>query len=284
MFKPKPEWLKVKAQSNAELSQVEELIKGLSLNTVCDEATCPNRVECYGRKTATFMILGRRCSRNCLFCNVEKNSPDNVDVDEPKKVAQAVKTLNLRHVVVTSVTRDDLVDGGASHFASVIDEIRKSNSTTKIEVLIPDFKGDTSSLKVVLDAKPDILGHNIETVERIFPIIRSMADYNKSLTLLKNSKTIDKSIYTKSAIMVGLGETREEVIEVFSDLRKVDCDFLSIGQYLCPSKKHYQVQEYIHPEIFEHYKLTALEMGFKYVASGPLVRSSYQADKALEIV
>lgn len=282
MFTPKPGWLKVKTQCNISLSEVEELIKGLSLNTVCDEAACPNRIECYGRKIATFMILGRKCTRNCAFCNVEKNHPQIVNEDEPSKVAQAITILNLKHVVITSVTRDDLIDGGASHFAKVIKEIRKINKKVTIEVLIPDLQGKVDALQNIVDAKPDIIGHNIETVPRIFPIIRSMADYNRSLTLLKRSKLMDSSIYTKSAIMVGLGETQEEVLQVFKDLRSVDCDFLSIGQYLSPSKQHYQVQEYIHPDIFDYYKKVGLDMGFKYIASGPLVRSSYQADKALE--
>ncbi|MFA6309038.1 MAG: lipoyl synthase [Clostridia bacterium] len=282
MITPKPEWLKIKAQSNINLNEVEELIKGLSLNTVCDEAACPNRIECYGRRTATFMILGRNCTRNCQFCNVEKNHPQPVDENEPKNIAQAVKILNLKHVVITSVTRDDLKDGGASHFARVVDEIRKTNKEIAIEVLIPDFRGDINALKIVVNSKPNIIGHNIETVPRLFKPIRSKADYNLSLELLKNSKQIDETIFTKSSIMLGLGETKDEVLKVFKDLRNADCDFLCVGQYLAPSKKHYPVQEYIHPDIFDYYKKMAFEMGFKNVSSGPLVRSSYQADKALE--
>jgi lipoic acid synthetase len=282
MITPKPEWLKIKAQSNINLTEVEELIKGLSLNTVCDEAACPNRIECYGRRTATFMILGRNCTRNCQFCNVEKNQPQPVDENEPKNIAQAVKILNLKHVVITSVTRDDLKDGGASHFARVVDEIRKTNKEIAIEVLIPDFGGDVNALKIVANSKPNIIGHNIETVPRLFEPVRSKADYNLSLALLKNSKQIDETIFTKSSIMLGLGETEDEVLMVFKDLRNADCDFLCVGQYLAPSKKHYPVQEYIHPDIFDYYKRAAIETGFKNVSSGPLVRSSYQADKALE--
>lgn len=278
----KPEWLKIKAQNSSSLIEVETLLKGLSLNTVCDEAACPNRFECYGRKTATFMILGRKCTRNCSFCNVEKTSPQTVDENEPENVAKAIETLKLKHVVITSVTRDDLDDGGAAHFAKVIKAVKKINEKVAIEVLIPDFKGKIDALKLVADEKPDIIGHNIETIPRLFPVIRSLANYNLSLTLLKNSKQLDSTIYTKSAIMLGLGETWDEVLAVFSDLRQVDCDFLSIGQYLSPSKKHFPVAEYIHPDMFDRYKQAALDLGFKYVASGPLVRSSYQADKALE--
>ncbi len=279
---PKPEWLKVKAQSNANLSEVEELIKGLELNTVCDEAACPNRLECFGRRTATFMILGRNCTRNCRFCNVEKSDPQAVDADEPIKVARAVETLNLKHVVVTSVTRDDLKDGGASHFAEVINEIRRRNNEVKIEVLIPDFKGNLEALNKVVNAKPDIIGHNVETIPRLYSEIRSMADYGRSLALLKNSKSADKNIFTKSSVMLGLGETEDEIISVFKDLRQVDCDFLTVGQYLAPSKLHYPVQEYIHPDQFERYKKIGYDLGFKFVASGPFVRSSYHADEALE--
>lgn len=279
---PKPEWLKIKAQSNVNLDDVEKLIKGLSLNTVCDEAACPNRIECFGRRTATFMILGRNCTRNCAFCNVEKNHPQDVDENEPSKIAEAVKILNLKHVVITSVTRDDLTDGGALHFAKVVNEIRKTNKKIKIELLIPDFRGDIAALKVVADSKPDIIGHNMETVPRLYPEIRSKADYKRSLAVLENLKSIDGKIYTKSSIMLGLGETETEVLQVLKELRINDCDFLSVGQYLSPSKKHYPVREYIHPDIFEKYRKAALDMGFKYVASGPLVRSSYHADKALE--
>ncbi len=278
----KPKWLKVQVRDNTNFPEIEGMIEELSLNTVCREAACPNRIECYSRRTATFMILGRKCTRNCSFCNVEKNIPEAVDDNEPANVAKAINKLNLKHVVITSVTRDDLDDGGSTHFANVIRKVREENSNVKIEVLIPDFLGKKYALQNIADAKPDIIGHNIETVARIFPIIRSLADYDRSMTLLKESKNIDNSIFTKSAIMLGLGETEVEVLKVFEDLRNVDCDFLSIGQYLAPSKEHYPVQEYVHPDAFDYYKEVAQGMGFKYVASGPFVRSSYQADRALD--
>lgn len=225
------------------------------------------------------MILGRMCTRNCKFCNVEKNKPQPVDPDEPIHVAKAVTQLNLRHVVITSVTRDDLSDGGAGHFAEVIEEIKKLDDKVIVEVLIPDFKGDCNALTKVVEASPEIINHNVETVPRLYPSVRPMAVYKRSLELLKNVKNMNAKIYTKSGIMLGLGEQKEEVLSLFKDLRDVGCDFLTVGQYLAPSKKHHPVIEYIHPDIFEEYRKKALEMGFAYVASGPLVRSSYQADK-----
>lgn len=278
----KPGWLKIKVQDNSDKRQVEEMLGRLGLNTVCEEANCPNRMECFSRRTATFMILGRRCTRNCTFCNVEKNTPDPVDGQEPMHVAQAVTELGLRHVVITSVTRDDLHDGGAGHFAEVIRRIRKADGMVTIEVLIPDFKGNLEALKTVIDADPDIINHNVETVPRLYPEVRPMAVYARSLELLGRVKSINNKIYTKSGIMLGLGETRDEVLKVFDDLRSEDCDFLTIGQYLAPSKHHHPVVEYIHPDIFEKYKEKAQEAGFRYVASGPFVRSSYHAEQALK--
>lgn len=278
----KPEWLKIKVQDNSDKRQVEEMLGRLGLNTVCEEANCPNRMECFSRRTATFMILGRRCTRNCTFCNVEKNTPDPVDSQEPMHVAQAVTELGLRHVVITSVTRDDLHDGGAGHFAEVIRRIRKADGMVTIEVLIPDFKGNLEALKTVIDADPDIINHNVETVPRLYPEVRPMAVYARSLELLGRVKSINNKIYAKSGIMLGLGETRDEVLKVFDDLRSEDCDFLTIGQYLAPSKLHHPVVEYIHPDIFEKYKEKAQEAGFRYVASGPFVRSSYHAELALK--
>ncbi|HHW49338.1 MAG TPA: lipoyl synthase [Clostridiaceae bacterium] len=280
----KPEWLKIKVQNTEELAEVERILRKLSLNTVCDEANCPNKMECFSKKTATFMILGRVCTRNCTFCNVSKEKPTVVDEEEPAHVAEAVKELGLRHVVITSVTRDDIPDGGSGHFAEVIKRVRDVNKDVIIEVLIPDFKGDEAALLKVVDAKPHIINHNIETVPRLYPEVRPMAVYERSLKLLENVKAMDRSIYTKSGIMLGLGEKKEEVIKVFEDLRSVDCDFLTIGQYLSPSKRHHPVVEYIHPDEFERYKEISLNMGFKYVASGPLVRSSYQAEKAFEMI
>lgn len=281
MHQKKPEWLKIKVQGSQEQREVERILEKLSLNTVCEEASCPNRLECFGRKTATFMILGRVCSRNCTFCNVEKNKPQPVDDNEPINIAKAVSEMHLKHVVITSVTRDDLPDGGAGHFAKVIEEIRKPNRKVSIEVLIPDFKGDKEALQQVIAAKPEIINHNVETVPHLYPTVRPMAIYKRSLDLLANVKGFSKDIYTKSGIMLGLGENEEDVIGVLKDLRKIDCDILTIGQYLAPSKKHHPVIEYIHPDIFERYRKIGMDMGFKYVAAGPLVRSSYMADKAL---
>lgn len=282
MCQPKPDWLKVKAQDSQNKAEVEKLVAKLSLHTVCEEANCPNMLECFSRRTATFMILGRVCTRNCTFCNVTKGPSQPVDAEEPENVAKAVKELNLRHAVITSVTRDDLEDGGAGHFARVIGEIKKRAPEVIIEVLIPDFKGDLDALKKVIEAKPHIMNHNIETVPELYPEVRPMAVFQRSLELLANVKGIDAGIYTKSGIMLGLGEQRDQVIHVFKELRKVGCDFLTVGQYLAPSKKHHAVIEYIHPDIFEEYRQEALKLGFKYVASSPLVRSSYFADKAIE--
>jgi len=279
MRQPMPEWLKIRAQVDQKVAQVEELLKELSLHTVCDEANCPNRLECYSRKTATFMILGRFCTRNCTFCNVEKNAPQTIDLSEPLRIAEAVKILDLKHIVITSVTRDDLPDGGASHFAKTISEINKLDGRFIVEVLIPDFSGDKDALSIVVDARPEIINHNVETIPRLYPSVRPMAVYQRSLELLRNVKKKNAEIFTKSGIMLGLGEQEDEVLQVLDDLRAVDCDFVTIGQYLAPSKKHHPVIEYIHPAVFEKYKRICHEIGFKYVASGPLVRSSYQADK-----
>jgi lipoyl synthase len=283
MNQQKPDWLRVRVKADQNTTEVIELLSKLSLHTVCEEANCPNLMECFGRKTATFMILGKVCTRNCTFCNVVKGKTEEVDFDEPLNVAKAVNELKLKHVVITSVTRDDLPDGGAGHFARVIEEIKALDHKVVVEVLIPDFKGNTDFLRKVINAKPEIINHNIETVPRLYPEVRPMAVYKRSLELLRNVKSFDGSIYTKSGIMLGLGEKEEEVIKVFSDLREYGCDLLTIGQYLSPSKNHHPVVEYIHPDIFEKYKNIALEMGFKYVASAPLVRSSYMADKALEV-
>lgn len=279
----KPEWLRVRARSTREFDEVEDMLRRLSLHTVCSEANCPNRMECFSRRTATFMILGSVCTRNCTFCNVQKGAaPETVDPAEPLHVAQAAAELGLRHVVVTSVTRDDLPDGGAGHFAAVVRAIRAHNSQTAVEVLIPDFKGDISALQKVVDAKPEIINHNVETVPRLYPEVRPMAAYGRSIELLRNVKRMEAGIYTKSGIMLGLGERRDEVESVFHDLRDADCDFLTVGQYLAPSAQHHPVVGYIHPDTFKEYEETALSLGFKYVASGPLVRSSYQAEKALQ--
>ncbi|HIG0360890.1 lipoyl synthase [Clostridium sporogenes] len=282
MYKRKPEWLKIKFQFGDSTKKINALKRSLGLNTVCDEANCPNRLECHNKGTATFMILGSVCTRNCRFCNVKTGKAQCVDKEEPLHVAQAVKELGLKHAVITSVTRDDLEDGGASQFAEAIREIRKLTPNTTIEVLIPDLKGNWEALKVILDEKPEILNHNIETISGLYKKVRPEAIYTRSLELLRKVKEIDKSILTKSGFMVGLGEKEEEVIELLKDLRKYQCDIVTIGQYLQPSKAHIELAEYVHPEVFKKYKKIGLDMGFKYIASSPLVRSSYNAAEALK--
>lgn len=279
MEKRKPEWLKIKFQDPKHINKVERLLKGLSLHTVCQEATCPNRMECFNKGTATFMILGSVCTRGCRYCDVEKGKPNGVDPSEPENLAKATKELNLRHVVITSVTRDDLEDGGADQFVTCIEKVRETSKSTSIEVLIPDLQGNEEALAKIVAAAPEIINHNIETVPSLFKTIRPVADYQQSLQLLANVKKMNPKIFTKSGLMVGLGETEEEVVRVFADLREVGCDFLTVGQYLQPSKKHIAVAEYIHPDIFKDYEKVAYEMGFKHVASGPFVRSSYNAEQ-----
>lgn len=279
MYNKKPEWLKVRITDIDSINNIESLLSKVKLNTVCQEANCPNRYECFGKKkTATFMILGRYCTRNCRFCNVEYNKPEKVDPDEPVRLAETVKHLGLKHAVITSVTRDDLEDGGAGQFVEVIKQIKKYNENTTIEVLIPDLKGDINALRKIIQAKPDIINHNIETIERLYPQVRPDAIYSRSLDVIRNVKDTENSIYTKSGIMVGLGETKEEVINTLKDLVENNCDILTIGQYLQPTKNHYNVKEYINPDTFKYYEEKAYNLGFKYVASSPLVRSSYNAD------
>lgn len=280
----KPEWLKIKGSAARDRGMMSELLTDLSLNTVCHEAACPNIGECFARKTATFMILGTQCTRGCKFCNVLDGTPELLDPHEPENVAKAVERLGLKHVVVTSVTRDDLDDGGAHHFAKTIRAIRQLTPETKIEVLIPDFKMNTKALDHVMDAAPDIIAHNIETVRSLYSAARPEADYDQSLNVLTYIKAQNPKIFTKSGIMLGLGETQGQVEQVFTDLRAHGCDFLTVGQYLAPSKAHHPVIEYIHPAIFEAYESKAYELGFHHVASGPLVRSSYHADEALDQV
>lgn len=276
-IKRKPEWLRIKKREGENLGYVKHILEDLSLNTVCEAANCPNRAECFSKRTATFMILGRECTRNCRFCNVSSNPVEAVNPEEPENVAEATVKLGLQHVVITSVTRDDLKDGGAEHFAKTIRAIKEKDPKIIVEVLIPDLQGDVDALKVVVDAKPDILNHNIETVPRLYPDVRPMAIYERSLEVLENSKKIDPNMLTKTGIMLGLGEKEEEVIQVFKDLREKGCDFLTVGQYLPPSDEHVELVEYVHPDQFEKYKEEALALGFKFVASSPLVRSSYKA-------
>ncbi len=277
MYIKKPEWLRMKIQGGQISSEVNSILEELSLNTVCKEANCPNRMECFNKSTATFMILGSVCTRNCTFCNVTKGKPQEVDIEEPRKVAIAIDKLKLKHAVITSVTRDDLDDGGANQFVEVVREIRALNKGITVEILIPDFGGDSSSLAKVIAVKPDILNHNVETVPVLYPTVRPKAIYKRSLELLNRVKEANSSIFTKSGIMLGLGETEEGVIDVMKDLRSVGCDIMTIGQYLAPSIKHHPVVEYVHPDIYAKYKDIGMELGFKYVASSPLVRSSYHA-------
>lgn len=282
MYKRKPDWLKVKLEHSDNFKKVQALTRSLSLNTVCTEANCPNRLECHNKGTATFMILGNTCTRNCRFCNVTSGTPADVDPLEPIHVAEAIQKLNLRHAVITSVTRDDLVDGGASHFANVINCIRKLNPSTTIEVLIPDLKGNWNGLKTITDAKPEILNHNIETVPGLYSTVRPQAIYSRSLELLKMVKKFDSNILTKSGFMLGLGENDDEVISLLKDLRTYECDIVTIGQYLQPSKNHIELVEYVHPDKFNKFKDIGMDMGFRYIASAPLVRSSYNAAEALD--
>lgn len=270
-----PEWIRAKNIGGPH--NTKRVLRSYGLSTVCEEARCPNMGECFSRPTATFMILGSRCTRNCGFCSVESSMPGPLDPEEPKRVAIAAKEMGLRYVVITSVTRDDLSDGGAGHFAKTVYAVRSYLPDAKVEVLTPDFKGNLSDLNTVLYSRPDVYNHNVETVPRLYPLVRPQADYRRSLNILKCAKKISPEINTKSGLMVGLGETLDEVIDVLRDLRCAGCEFVTIGQYLRPSKSNLPVAEYIRPEIFERLRLKALGMGFKYVASGPLVRSSMNA-------
>jgi lipoic acid synthetase len=278
-----PSWIRKRAPKEEILQKMKHLLRSLSLNTVCEEAKCPNIGECFAKKTATFMILGSRCTRNCRFCAVDKGDPLPLDLSEPENVSRAVSRLSLRYVVITSVTRDDLPDGGASQFARTIKEIRRINKDgIRIEILIPDFKGSLFSLKAVIEARPDVLNHNLETVPRLYVTVRPKADYSRSLELLRRSKEMNSRIYTKSGLMVGLGEEFGEVVEVMKDLREVGCDILTIGQYLRPSPEHLEVKEFVKPEKFKEYETIGRSLGFSCVAASPFVRSSYQAKETLE--
>lgn len=272
-----PEWMKKKLPSHGDIQSTRHLIGELGLNTVCSSAMCPNQGECFAKKTATFLILGDTCTRGCRFCAVEKGRPKLVDSSEPYKVAAAVKRLGLRHAVVTSVTRDDLCDGGAAHFVSTVRAIREVQSETTVEVLTPDFRGRTELIDIVADECPEVYNHNIETVSRLYQHVRPGADYARSLALLKRVKERKPGIYTKSGLMVGLGEEFSELKQVLKDLRASGCDIVTAGQYLQPSPRHLQVKEFIKPEIFEELKEIALGMGFTYAVCGPFVRSSYKA-------
>lgn len=277
-MKEKPDWLKKKLNADrSKLSEIKVMLRSLRLHTVCEEARCPNIGECFASRTATFMILGNICTRNCRFCAVSKGIPGSPDPKEPENISHAVHLLQLRHAVITSVTRDDLNDGGASQFVDVVRELRKNCPDTTIELLIPDLNGNWKALERIVREHPDVLNHNIETVPSLYANVRPGATYERSIGLLRRVKEIDSSIITKSGIMVGLGEGEDEVKSVIDDLIGAGSRMLTIGQYLQPSHKHLPVVEYITPEQFERYRIFALERGFSFVASGPLVRSSYHA-------
>src|SRR5438128_4715649 len=278
---PKPEWLKIRLGDPTNQNHLLKLIEGLNLHTVCQEAKCPNIFECWSDRTATFMLGGDICTRHCGFCAVGKGAPDALDPEEPRHVAEAVHHLNLAHTVITSVNRDDLPDGGAAHWAETIREVRRVNPECKVEVLIPDFNGDEAALNAVLDAKPDVLNHNTETIARLYRRVRPDAVYQQSLTLLKRAADRrdreQPEMLTKSGIMVGLGETFDEVVELMKDLRTASCDIMTIGQYLQPHARRLPVERYVTPEEFTRWHEIGMDMGFKHVQSSPLTRSSYHA-------
>lgn len=277
-----PEWFKQKIPRAGETSSVESLLSELKLHTVCEGAHCPNLGECFSHGTATFMIMGEICTRNCTFCAVKKGVPTPLDPEEPQHITEAVSHLGLGYVVITCVTRDDLADGGAAHFASTVEALHGAMPGLKVEVLVSDFQGNIESVRTVLAANPDVFAHNLETVPCLYPEVRPMADYRRSLDILKIARELAPGIITKSGVMLGLGETREEVIEVMRDLRQAGCDLLSLGQYLAPSHNHHSVVRFVTPDEFAEYERIGLEEGFKGVASAPLVRSSFRASELYE--
>jgi lipoic acid synthetase len=276
-FKKKPDWLRVKFPTGKEYAKVREVVSTHKLHTICESGSCPNMGECWGAGTATFMILGNICTRSCGFCNVATGRPMPVDLKEPERIAESVMLMNIKHCVITSVDRDDLKDGGSIIWVETINAIRRVSPQTKFETLIPDFQGKWENLQRIIDAHPDIVSHNTETVRRLTKQVRVQAKYDRSLEVLQRLK--DAGMKTKSGIMLGLGETEQEIYETMDDLRGVGCDVLTMGQYLQPTKQHLPVVEFIHPEVFAKYKAIGLEKGFRYVESGPMVRSSYHAEK-----
>ena len=274
---PKPRWLKKRLPTGPDFQKVKGLIEKDRLHTVCQEARCPNIWECFSQQTATFLIMGSRCTRNCSFCSVEKGPVQPPDPAEPARVASAARRMGLKYVVITSVTRDDLPDGGAAFFARTIDEIHRRIPDALVEVLIPDFQGDAAALQTVLNARPDMLNHNLETVPRLYPIVRPQANYRRSLQLLNRAQKYNPNLPTKSGLMLGLGETAAEVRSTLKDLRDAGCRILTLGQYLQPSKAHLPVKRFVPPAEFDKWQSTALKLGFSEVASGPFVRSSYHA-------
>lgn len=275
----KPDWLKVRFPSGPGYARIERYHRDEGLHSVCRSAACPNQGECWSRGTATFMVLGDRCTRGCAFCNVMREVPLPPDPAEPEKIARAVAELGLRHAVVTTVTRDDLPDGGARHFAEVIAAVRRRAPGCRIEVLISDLAGDEAPLRTILDASPDVLGHNLETVPRLYPAVRRGADYGRSLGLLERARAFAPEIPTKSGLMLGMGEEREELLDVLRDLRAVGCALLTLGQYLAPTRAHHSVARFVPPAEFEELRREALALGFDHVEAGPLVRSSYHAEE-----
>tara|TARA_B100000963_G_C22629205_1_gene673990 strand:+ start:1767 stop:2705 length:939 start_codon:yes stop_codon:yes gene_type:complete len=278
-LKKKPSWIRSKMLNSQTFFKTKQVVNQSNLVTVCQEANCPNITECWSKKHATFMIMGDTCTRACAFCDVRTGKPGALDIFEPTKIAEAVKKLNLNHVVITSVDRDDLDDGGSEHFYKVITQVRKKNPFTSIEVLTPDFLRKGESFKKVLDAKPDVFNHNIETVPRLYVSVRPGARYFASLELLSKAKQTDRKVFTKSGLMVGLGENKDEIIQVMDDLRSADVDFITIGQYLQPSPRHHPLQKYYHPDEFKELYDIAKSKGFLLVSSSPLTRSSYHADE-----
>ena len=278
----KPDWLRIRLATEGNYRELKDMMRSKTLHTVCEEARCPNIYECWANRTATFMILGDVCTRACRFCAVKTGLPTELDLQEPERVAEAAEQMGLRHCVVTSVARDDLRDGGASIFAETIRAIRRKLPLCGVEVLIPDFQGNWEALRTVMEAKPDILNHNIETVERLSDRVRAKAKYRRSLELLRRAKEMAPQIPTKSSIMLGVGETREEGLQAMDDLRAVGCDILTIGQYLQPSPAHLPVERYVHPDEFERFREDGLARGFSHVESGPLVRSSYHAHEQVK--
>ncbi len=276
-FRRKPEWLKIKLPRGFKASQVVEMLNERHIHTICSSGMCPNRAECWGNGTATFMLCGAVCTRNCRFCNVTGGKPGPLEPQEIEDIVRSVKELKLKHVVITSVTRDDLPDGGARHWAAMIRRLHEECPGVTMEVLIPDMQGRTDLLDIILDEHPDVISHNLETVRRLTPEVRRVATYDRSLQVLEYLAR--KGANTKSGIMLGLGETEEEVLQAMDDLRAVGCRIMTIGQYLQPSKLHYPVQDYIHPDKFEEYRLKGIEKGFAHIESAPMVRSSYHAEK-----
>ncbi len=277
-----PSWLKKRITLTADNSYTWQTLNSLKLNTVCSSARCPNLPECFSKKQATFLILGNNCTRNCRFCAVKNGLAQEVDQSEPQRLAQAAKELGLNYIVITSVTRDDLPDGGASQFSKTIKEVRRINPKIKIEVLTPDFQGLPEAVKLVVDSKPDVFNHNLETVPRLYNFIRPQAQYQRSLNVLSLAKEKNKGLITKSGLMLGLGEKEDEVFKVFEDLVKIKCEILTLGQYLKPYDLKAEIKEFIHPDQFKRYEKKAKESGLKYVFSGPWVRSSYQAQQVFE--